>query len=210
VAVLRQEGARLRYLLLTGAGPPSGWVSSKVHGKDLLVKVCTADELDSAVTVPVRPCRVQAEGVCVQCKCRIPVGGAACTSSNDETIFVHQECLHRLMCAAQTKFEVYLERLEEEEEEACQQREWVVQRTRQIEVGIQETLREAYHIGWDVRRAPRNDGPARALGCSLGPKGMCCLAVEEDPLLVRAVAVAEPSVSMNLEYLSVALRAGLS
>jgi hypothetical protein len=64
---------------------------------------------------------------------------------------------------------------------------------------------EEYDIGWKVERIPRNIDVARKLGCeTLNEHNLCGVALEQGA--VRVAETMDPSTSVNLEYLSIALQ----
>jgi hypothetical protein len=70
-----------------------------------------------------------------------------------------------------------------------------------------QALREQYDIGWKIERIPRNCGPAGTLGCDLSsPHSLCGLVFEEGIGSIRVAETMRPAASVNLEYLSLALR----
>merc|ERR1719221_1657278 len=92
----------------------------------------------------------------------------------------------------------------------------MVQAARKEEVSRQrkdaqqkQAIRKEYDIGWQIERIPRNLERARILNCDLKAPGMCSLVLDtskEGSHTVRLAPTMDPATSVNLEYLSLALR----
>merc|ERR1740138_764009 len=67
-----------------------------------------------------------------------------------------------------------------------------------------ERLRAEYGIGWKVENIPVNMA-SPSLGCEPQPSFMCALALDEGGS-VHVAPTVEPAASVNLDYLSTALR----
>lgn len=76
----------------------------------------------------------------------------------------------------------------------------------EIEKASKEKQHTAYSIGWSPEHIPRNDEAARKLAMRDVPQGMVCLVLDEFTGSIRVGATTEPLGSMNLEYLSTALK----
>eukprot|EP00930_Biecheleria_cincta_P040213 TRINITY_DN2756_c0_g2_i2.p1 TRINITY_DN2756_c0_g2~~TRINITY_DN2756_c0_g2_i2.p1 ORF type:complete len:1138 (+),score=237.20 TRINITY_DN2756_c0_g2_i2:59-3472(+) len=63
-----------------------------------------------------------------------------------------------------------------------------------------------FDIGWTAEKVPSNSVIAEKLGCSPLPQGLCCLVYDEAAKTVNIAATHEPSASINLEYLLLALK----
>ena len=70
--------------------------------------------------------------------------------------------------------------------------------------------RREYNIGWRMDSVPSNARLAERMGCRPAPQGLCCLVLDEASKTVRVAATLEPSASVNLEYLLLALKVGVS
>jgi len=79
------------------------------------------------------------------------------------------------------------------------------QRRRDEEASSKRSRREEFDIGWRIARIPSNAGVAEKMDCNFSPKGMCGL-VEASCGRVCVVPTLEPAASVNLEYLSIALK----
>ena len=66
--------------------------------------------------------------------------------------------------------------------------------------------RQEYDIGWRMDSVPKNMHLAERMGCSPAPQGLCCLVLDEASRTVKVAATSEPSASINLEYLLLALK----
>ena len=64
--------------------------------------------------------------------------------------------------------------------------------------------------GWRMDSVPSNARLAERMGCRPAPQGLCCLVLDEASKTVRVGATLEPSASVNLEYLLLALKVGVS
>eukprot|EP00421_Protoceratium_reticulatum_P019196 CAMPEP_0168394328 /NCGR_PEP_ID=MMETSP0228-20121227/19475_1 /TAXON_ID=133427 /ORGANISM="Protoceratium reticulatum, Strain CCCM 535 (=CCMP 1889)" /LENGTH=680 /DNA_ID=CAMNT_0008407733 /DNA_START=53 /DNA_END=2092 /DNA_ORIENTATION=+ len=120
--------------------------------------------------------------------CHLPIGDFAYAGEAKQGAVVHGECM------AQRMLRDFKEEEEEHREEAAAEK-----RSRRME----------YDIGWKVARVPKNMGPAKMLGCSPVPRGMCCLVYDEAANSIRVSPAVEPAASVNLEYLSIALQVRL-
>jgi len=74
------------------------------------------------------------------------------------------------------------------------------------EAALKNSRRKQFGIGWKVESVPRNIGIAKEMGCQFDPQGMCCLVLQEATHTVNVVPTLEPAGSINLAYLSIALK----
>jgi hypothetical protein len=121
------------------------------------------------------------------CKhCRLPLGERA-YGDKGRGAFLHGECLAELL------HKDVREGHEASQQEASERK---------------QKQRQDFDIGWRPReRVPRNFAPARALGLELqGKQGLCGVVIQSMPKFVRLLETARPAASVNLEYLSLALR----
>mmetsp|Transcript_162560 Transcript_162560/g.312109 ORF Transcript_162560/g.312109 Transcript_162560/m.312109 type:complete len:908 (-) Transcript_162560:166-2889(-) len=70
-------------------------------------------------------------------------------------------------------------------------------------------IREDYDIGWRPEEVRSNVVPATMLGVTPAPEGMCCLVFNETTHSIAVAPTLEPAESMNLDYLSTALKVRL-
>jgi len=117
-------------------------------------------------------------------ECRLPLGAMAYDGRGGAC--VHGECL------AQS----HARRLNEEA--AAGQRR---------ELALKEARHAEYKIGWKAEQIPSNVRSLAKLGHTPAPQGMCCLVLDESSGTLGVAATAEPAAAVNLEYLSLALRA---
>ena len=66
--------------------------------------------------------------------------------------------------------------------------------------------RKEYDIGWRMDSVPKNAALAERMGSTASPQGLCCLVLDEASRTVKVQATLEPSASINLEYLLLALK----
>jgi len=125
---------------------------------------------------------VETDELC--CMCRLPLGELAYDSREMQGC-VHGECMAQLMLQSMNR-----------EEESRRDKD---RRRKQMR-------REEYDIGWKVERIPRNAGPAARLAGRPVQNGLIALLLEEGTNRLRAVPTLDPAASVNLEYLSVALK----
>jgi len=127
------------------------------------------------------------EEVCSLCsQCQLPLGDLAYAAVGpDGGPLVHGEC----------KAQLIVQDLQRAEEARLKK-----------DATIKREQRSKYDLGWKVQRVPRNAGQAIKLGCSHLPRGMCGLIWHEESRTVAVVPTVNPAASVNLEYLSLALR----
>jgi len=77
---------------------------------------------------------------------------------------------------------------------------------RNKEADLKRSRRAEFDIGWNVARISKNLSVAETMGCLFAPMGMVCLALREETGTVDIVPTLEPAGSVNLEYLSIALK----
>jgi len=128
------------------------------------------------------------EEVVTLCRqCRLPLGSFAYVDKEGEGER-HGECMARLM----------LQKMQEEEE------------ARQAGEQAQKAqARKKHDIGWGAERIPENADHMQRLGYGQAPRNMCCLVLQEQEDEDAKVSISEtlePAGSVNLEYLSLALR----
>mmetsp|Transcript_139414 Transcript_139414/g.242666 ORF Transcript_139414/g.242666 Transcript_139414/m.242666 type:complete len:1003 (-) Transcript_139414:137-3145(-) len=115
-------------------------------------------------------------------QCRLPLGDAVYNGAGN---YMHGECW--------AQFQVKELR---EKDEAKQRKDREEKALRHKE----------YDIGWRAACIPRNAEAASKLACRDVPQGMVCLVLDESTQSVRVAATMEPAASVNLEYLSTALK----
>jgi len=123
-------------------------------------------------------------------QCRLPLGTSLYVDNDGEGQW-HGECMALLM----------LQKVQEEEE------------GRQQQEAVRKSKARALHgIGWRTECIPRNADHLRRLGYRRQPQSMVCLVLEDRDDAATTVKVSEtsePGASVNLEYLSLALRVRL-
>jgi len=124
----------------------------------------------------------QASELCPHCG--LALGDLAYAASRDGGPLMHGECKAQLLLQDLAKAD-----------EARLKKDAALKRER----------RAKFDLGWKVQRVPRNASHAAKLGCSALPQGLCALAFGADKT-VSVVPTANPAASVNLEYLSVALK----
>jgi len=118
------------------------------------------------------------------CHCRLPVG-FRCFSYGKKKAPVHAECYAELMAKD----------LKEEDE------------ARQLDdATLKEKMRQEYDIGWRPEEVPSNMMSAVKLGCQSAPRGMCSIVFDPERESIDVAPTLEPAESVNLEYLSLALK----
>jgi len=117
-------------------------------------------------------------------QCYLPVGEFAHAGKLANTC-VHAECLAQVI--AQEGQTAELQRTKKENAKKLKNR---------LE----------FDIGWTAEKVPNNSVIAERLGCSPLPQGLCCLVYDEAAKTVDIAATHEPSASINLEYLLLALK----
>lgn len=116
--------------------------------------------------------------------CRLPVG-FQCFSYGKMKAPVHAECYAELMATDLKK-----------EDEA-----------RQVDdAALKEKMRQEYDIGWHPEEVPSNMMSAVKLGCQSAPRGMCSIVFDPESESIDIAPTLEPAESVNLEYLSLALK----
>jgi len=124
------------------------------------------------------------EATLLCCQCRLPLGDFAYADGEDEGA-CHGECLAQLV----------LERSREADEQRLQKA-----------AETKQQHRVEYGLGWQPQRIPSSADLAVRLGCNPRPRGLCCLAWDEESGMVGIKETFEPAGSINLEYLSLALQ----
>ncbi|CAE6924796.1 unnamed protein product [Symbiodinium sp. CCMP2592] len=118
-------------------------------------------------------------------RCSMPVGEFAYQGREGKDTCVHTECMAQVLM-----------------KEA--QREDEHRTTRENNKKLKN--RREYNIGWRMDSVPSNARLAERMGCRPAPQGLCCLVLDEASKTVRVAATLEPSASVNLEYLLLALK----
>jgi len=130
---------------------------------------------------------VDSDGEEVQlcCQCGLPVGETAYRPEEKDHRLVHAECMAQIVLQdAQDKDEKNVEE----------------QRQKKLDNRLE------YQIGWEPSSVPKNSIIASKLGCDPVPQGLCSLVLDEASRTVRIASTLEPSASVNLEYLMLALK----
>mmetsp|Transcript_162071 Transcript_162071/g.519672 ORF Transcript_162071/g.519672 Transcript_162071/m.519672 type:complete len:971 (+) Transcript_162071:80-2992(+) len=217
VRAVEQDNAagRLKYQLLSGDGPETGWVSTQVRGKELLAKL--SSQLQQGLGLHVEREAVRAkldeisalrqdlpikgfcggfedasteedsdgEGARLCTQCRLPLGERAYTAGSSGRRLVHGECMAQRMLHAMR------------DQEAIRRGAEAEQKSRR---------RAEFGIGWSADVVPCNGRTAVALGFGVEPAPrLCCLVLEEAARAVRVAPTEDPAAAVNLEYLAVAL-----
>eukprot|EP00408_Alexandrium_pacificum_P062060 CAMPEP_0171168378 /NCGR_PEP_ID=MMETSP0790-20130122/7679_1 /TAXON_ID=2925 /ORGANISM="Alexandrium catenella, Strain OF101" /LENGTH=1106 /DNA_ID=CAMNT_0011633215 /DNA_START=47 /DNA_END=3367 /DNA_ORIENTATION=+ len=117
-------------------------------------------------------------------QCQLPLGELG-YAVDLEGALVHGECKAQLILADMQK-----------KDEARLKKDAALKRDR----------RAKYDLGWKVQQIPRNLPHAIKLGCSSLPQGLCAVAWRGEDKALAVVPTANPAASVNLEYLSLALR----
>jgi len=130
---------------------------------------------------------VDSDGEEVQlcCQCGLPVG---------ETAYRPEEKDHRL-CHAECMAQIVLQDAQAKDEKNVEE-----QKQKKLENRLE------YQIGWQPSSVPKNSVIAAKLGCDPVPQGLCSLVLDEASRTVRIASTLEPSASVNLEYLMLALK----
>lgn len=118
-------------------------------------------------------------------RCFMPVGEFAYQGRQGRQSCVHTECMAQVL----------MQEAQEEDEARA---------TRENEKKLKN--RKEYDIGWRMDSVPKSSSLAERMGCSPAPQGLCCLVLDEASNTVRVAATLEPSASVNLEYLLLALK----
>jgi len=116
-------------------------------------------------------------------ECHLPVGDFGYATGGGMSSFMHGECKAQQMLR------------EAKEDESARQRS---------DANLKKKERSKYNIGWKKEQIPRNADLACMLPGQQIPDGMCCLMLKDSKLLI--LPTADPASSINLEYLSLALR----
>jgi len=189
VAVEEQDGMRLKYRLLIGAGPKSGWVTASANGKELLVRTTKQTKQEQIVVAKDKkalreevPADSDGEDMIVCTHCRLPLGDSIYASKGCR---VHGECMAQLM----------LLDLRQDDKIRMQK-----------DAATKQARRMEFDIGWKVERIPSNLGPLGKLQYQLPEDAMVCLVFDESTKSVSLTTTTEPSAAVNLEYLSIALQ----
>jgi len=192
VAVEEQDGMRLKYRLLIGAGPKSGWVTASANGKELLVRTTKQTKQEQIVVAKDKktpreevPADSDGEDIIVCTHCRLPLGDSVYASKGCKKDHVHGECMAQLM----------LLDLRQKDEIRMQK-----------DAATKQARRMEFEIGWKVERIPSNLGPLGKLQCQLPQDALVCLVFDENTKSVSLATTTEPSAAVNLEYLSLALQ----
>jgi len=123
------------------------------------------------------------------CRCGLPIGDISYTpgdvSGGLRFRSVHGECL-----AQRAIFDMRMDDRERRSKEAA----------------MKNSRRQEFDIGWKIASVPSNMGPAEKMGCQFVPQGMCCLVLHEETRTVSVIPTLEPAGSVNLAYLSIALK----
>jgi len=125
------------------------------------------------------------EGVLLCQQCRLPVGTTLYSDKDGNPL--HAECMaHHVQRDLRDKEDQLLKK----------------------EASEKKATRDSYGIGWCVEHIPLNVGPAQKLSLASAPRGLCCLMLEEgvEGPAVRVLPTVDPACSVNLEYLSLALK----
>eukprot|EP00930_Biecheleria_cincta_P060789 TRINITY_DN4638_c0_g1_i4.p1 TRINITY_DN4638_c0_g1~~TRINITY_DN4638_c0_g1_i4.p1 ORF type:complete len:1016 (-),score=215.54 TRINITY_DN4638_c0_g1_i4:82-3129(-) len=117
--------------------------------------------------------------------CSLPVGEIAYPSKEGKDACVHAEC----------RAQIVLQELREKEEKSVRERQ-----------DQKLVSRFQHNIGWGPESIPQNAPIAQRLGHEMLPHGLCCLVYDAASQSVRIAATHEPSASINLEYLLLALK----
>eukprot|EP00439_Symbiodinium_sp_Y106_P086985 s383_g37.t2 len=118
-------------------------------------------------------------------RCSLPVGEFAYQGREGKDTCVHTECMAQVL----------MKEAQREEEHRT---------TRENNKKLKN--RREYNIGWRMDSVPTNASLAERMGCHPAPQGLCCLVLDEASKTVRVAATLEPSASVNLEYLLLALK----
>jgi len=118
-------------------------------------------------------------------RCGLPLGDIRHSVKDSQQVRVHGECmaLHLLRDMRQDEMD-----------------------RREKERDLKNSRRKKHDIGWNVAHLPSNMVSARKMGLSTAPQGMCCLVLDGNPTKVQLAPTIEPASSVNLEYLSIALK----
>jgi len=128
-----------------------------------------------------------AEGAGLRCaQCQLPLGDLGYAMDGEGKIMLHGEC----------KAQLILQDMQKADEARLKK-----------EAALKRERRAKYDLGWKVQRVPRNQLHASKLGCASLPQGLCALAWSAESRTVSVVPTANAAASINLEYLSLALRA---
>ena len=127
----------------------------------------------------------QGEEVPLCTRCGLPVGEFSYQGREGRQTCVHTECMAQILSQDRQQAED--------------------NRVRRENMKKQKNRRE-YDIGWRMDSVPKNAMLAQRMGCSPAPEGMCCLVLDEASRTVKVAATLEPSASINLEYLLLALK----
>jgi len=120
---------------------------------------------------------------CIQCG--LPLGDFTYAVNDSRRMCVHGECMALRLLRDMRKDE---------------------KDRRQKEGDFKDARRKKHDIGWKVAQVPRNMVSAEKMGLGTAPQGMCCLVLEESSYTVQILPTVEPVSSVNLEYLSIALK----
>jgi len=115
-------------------------------------------------------------------ECRLPIGDFGYATSG-KAAFMHGECKAQVMLR------------EAKADEEARQRS---------DANLKKMERSKYNIGWKKELIPRNMDLAGLLEGQQIPQGMCCLMLKGSKLCL--LPTLDPAASINLEYLSLALR----
>ncbi|CAK0800481.1 unnamed protein product [Prorocentrum cordatum] len=223
VRALEHEGGHLRFELVRGEGPATGWVSTCFKGKALVAPVVeggadedsTTEGSSSEEADPLTP----EEEVLLAYGARFSAGPVGEEEREAPRAGVDQEALEwragdaaeprgcasgearaelrralQAACAeAGSEAQAQLRRLNEEEASR-----------RQRDRERKEELRAEHGIGWKAENIPVSMASV-GLGCEPQPSFMCAL-VLDGAGSIRVAPTVEPAAAVNLEYLSTALR----
>ena len=118
-------------------------------------------------------------------RCSLPVGEFSYQGREGRQTCVHTECMAQILSQDRQVAED--------------------NRVRREDLKKQKN-RQEYDIGWRMDSVPKNMHLAERMGCSPAPQGLCCLVLDEASRTVKVAATSEPSASINLEYLLLALK----
>jgi len=121
--------------------------------------------------------------LCVQCG--LPLGECSYSVDDHKGAHVHGECMAQRLLRDMKKDDKG--RLHKERE-------------------LKNSRRKEFEIGWKTSQIPLNIALAEEMGCLSAARGMCCLVLDESAHTVHVAPTIEPAASVNLKYLSIALK----
>mmetsp|Transcript_22414 Transcript_22414/g.63625 ORF Transcript_22414/g.63625 Transcript_22414/m.63625 type:complete len:770 (+) Transcript_22414:83-2392(+) len=229
VRALELEDGCMRFELVRGDGPSTGWVSTRFKGKELVTATSEKDSDEASTTEgssPGEPDDITPEE-------EMLLAYAARLSAGTEEQGQEEQ---RALGAAGVDREALDWRAGGAEEDTRERAGDEVQARAELEQALRPTgaegesearavlrrlneeeaartkrdreekdrLRAEYGIGWKVENIPVNMA-SRSLGCEPQPSFMCAL-VLDGAGSIRVAPTVEPAAAVNLEYLSTALR----